>query len=221
MENGITAFIVCDQTVDTNSAVWECLESCGGFCDRMEVNFISGDNGILDVILEFRRLKRDFSVSFYDSVDEAFWNYNPTTTWTMVLFADEVCHEGSQHFFWDLVQRHGDEYDFAMIPVRMVFRSDSRDSGRAVTFDDSRLIKSDVMKDFHWNGVEFDYKETFRIVPSSLCPKPIWKMRTSTTVNDGYGEYIPLDPTVIDVPAGIKRIVGRRTYTLPYLLVGD
>lgn len=223
MPGKLTSIVVADRTVGDQISVWESLESASGVADEMILVDIGMDESSTVAVDEFRRLKRCCPVISYDNIYEMIHNITFDTEWCIVMFADEIIHEESRHYIWDLADRHSGDYDGASLPIHVVYASwdGFTSTGMSLVHDDIRMMDVDILRGLEWDGVKFNARGDLNLAPPQLCPRPIWKLQMAFPChflgNKGEQPFKFGEEQYAAAPERVRRLMGRGRYTPPYL----
>jgi len=219
----LTTLIFLGRETHAHSPVWECLESCSGLAEQSVICDLGMGPEAAAAVAEFRRLKRRFEIRGYCSVEHALSDFRPRSIWTAIIFGDEVVHENSRHYLWDLAGRHHADFDGAEVPVHAVFANWTANSGHGVAgYKDIRLADSNKLSQLKYDGFKMRFPGA-NLAPMQLNPKPIWKLLLAFPEQDspGCGAAYPFEPEhEAAAPAPLRRLLGRRAYSPPYIMDG-
>jgi hypothetical protein len=201
----LTAFILCGKDF-----MWESIDSCRSFCDKVVVCDLGVNENVQTVCGEYQRLKGGIQIYHYDSIHEVCFNL-PRNGWNFILYGNEVIHEDSYHYLWDLVKNH-QEFDGAML--RVVGVKIGENGCLYSDCEDMRLFIGVPLISINNEGlVMSSCRKKLKLAPAGLQPKPIWQFN--------FGDFNgkdPLSKLTSHIPKSVKRLSGRITYNNPYLI---
>lgn len=163
------------------------------FCD------IGAPDESLDLMCRYRDIKRDIPTMTFDSLEMAFLSLSSLPGWVMIMFPDEIVHEHTHHYVWDLSMRHQDDFDGAYVPILCNSFTSVKNS--------LRILRAPLLRWIFVDGVE-SISDTLRLAPASYFSSPIWKMSGFSD-----GAVIPEG-----IPTAVKHIVGRSSYSERYIV---
>ena len=221
MTNRLTSLVMLGSEACCHAPVWECLESCCRLSDDLMVCDLGMPLHAEKTVAEFSRVKRKLRVEKFYDVADVLETAKIDSKWIVFVFGDEVVHEDSMHYIWDLVSHHGDSFDGAAVPVHVVFASWYASSEHGVGgYRDIRLVDSQSTNFMAYDGTRFFLPDS-RIAPMELNPKPIWKLLMAFSSADPFGGIMPPYPFGQEheqaVPASLRRFLGRVACSSPYI----
>ena len=208
----ISAHIFGTRATSPHALVWECLSSLSGFCDTVVVHDHGMPQSLYNLVDEFSRIKRMIVV---DTTCPSPISELADDEWIYLGVLDEIVHEDSHHYLWDLALKHN-EFFAADVPLWTVCGA----FGITESLQ-TRLARRDVLDQFHFDGDVFsvDLAVEFRS-PSGHMPKPIWKFTQTFSSDLGMSDCegkMGLFTNIEELPRCVRRLVGRHTYQPPYM----
>jgi hypothetical protein len=190
--------------------MWESVDSCRTCSTSVVVCDIGMDDASMGMLFDYDRLKGGLTFTHFSSVDEACMNL-PDDGWNLIIFGNEVLHEDSCHFLWDIAHRH-DEFDAVAAPIATLFPGDEP---RIKISEDIRMFSGRVSRSVRRVGGMFCASVCGRdpsIAPAGLNPNPIWRL----AFGENGGFPAPND-FVSRMPRSARRLAERSNYSMPYI----
>lgn len=208
----ITAHIFGTPRTSPHSPAWESLSSLSGFCDLIVVHDYGMKKCLSEIVDEFSRIKRMVVVDTSEPVPLARM---ADDEWIYFGVLDEVVHEDSHHYLWDLAH-HYDEFEGADVPIRMVF-------GACSTKDvvETRMVRRSAAEKMFFDGEVFSTSlDVSKCSPSGHLPSPVWKFTWAFPGDPSMVEYevrAGAFTNIQGLPRCVRRLVGRYAYQPPYM----
>jgi hypothetical protein len=150
--------------------LWECVESCCGFSDDVIFCDLEAPDEALSLMCDYRRIKRDDVPTVYYGDFKSMLSIisGDNDGWAFFIFPDEIVHEMSWHYIWDIGVHHTSSYDGAMVPI-LSSCEDGVD-------ECIRIISIAAIDHLSRDGVELIQVGSLNILPAGLFPRPVWKL---------------------------------------------
>jgi len=164
-----------------------------------------------EIVDEFSRMKRMIVVDTGDAPLSKLGD----DEWIYFGVLDEVVHEDSHQYFWDLALNH-EEFLAADVPIRTVFGTADEEG-----LVETRLVRRGALASFKFDGDGFSCSiPTEKRAPSGGVPSPVWKFAWAFPGDSSMLEYEPAQGALVGasgLPRSIIRLAGRYCYTPPYM----
>lgn len=179
--------------------LWECIESCCGFCHDVVFCDLGTPEEILAMMCEYRRIKRIVPTVYYGDFSTMSMIASGCRGWSFFLFPDEIVHQSSWHYLWDVSVRHIDDYEGAFVPIL---------NADGIIDESPRIFSGRLASRLRHDGVELFTKGKINMLPAGLFPRPVWKVPTKMS----YGRALAVDPPSVLVnspaPWAMKQFVN-------------
>jgi len=202
MGSGLTIYVLAAGTV-----MWESVDSCRSCTDDVVVCDMGMTPTSRAMVDDYVDAKSGVSVVHYGTTGGVCLNLN-RDTWNMMVFGNEVIHEDSCHFIWEIADSHN-EIEAVFFRIALFNPSMCSVPGER---EDLRMFSPETSRHTCFDGESFSsICPRNNVVPADICPNPIWKFSFKPFKIDA-----SVTPEVSkSLPKSTRRFLFRSFYSTP------